>query len=62
MRETPRGVEFIGICSAHEVSDDRVAELTLQSSSGGKSKNEKADELSKKYTAEMRKKAHIIER
>jgi peptidyl-prolyl cis-trans isomerase SurA len=59
VRETPRGVEFIGICSAREVSDDRVAQLTLQSQGN---KNEKSDELSKKYTADLRKKARIIER
>ncbi len=59
VRETPRGVEFIAICSERDVSDDRVAALTLQAD-GDQSK--KADELSKKYTAELRDKAVIVER
>ena len=60
VRETDRGVEFIGVCSAKEVSDDRVAQLVFQSEaskSGGE-----ADKLSKEYTEELRKKARIIER
>jgi peptidyl-prolyl cis-trans isomerase SurA len=58
-RETDRGVEFIGICSAREVSDDKVAQLVFQSE-GSTDKN--ADELSKKYVDELRKKARIVER
>ena len=60
VRETDRGVEFIGVCSAKEVSDDRVAQLVFQSEaskSGGE-----ADKLSKEYTEELRKKARIVER
>ena len=30
VRETARGVEFIGVCSAREVSDDRVAKMVFQ--------------------------------
>ena len=60
VRETDRGVEFIGICSAREVSDDRVAQMVFQSEAA-KGSNE-ADELSKKYTEELRKKAKIVER
>jgi peptidyl-prolyl cis-trans isomerase SurA len=59
VRETERGVEFIGICSAREVSDDRVAQMVLN---GEKKADEKADEISKKYTDELRKKARIVER
>lgn len=58
-RETERGVEFIGICSSREVSDDRVAQLTLQNEGVG---NEKGDELSKKYMAEVKAKARIVKR
>jgi peptidyl-prolyl cis-trans isomerase SurA len=58
-RETDRGVEFIGICSSREVSDDKVAQMVFQSE-GGNDKN--ADELSNKYVEELRKKARIVER
>jgi len=61
VRETERGVEFIGICSAREVSDDRVAELKFQTDAG-KGGNANADELSKTYTQELREKAKIVER
>lgn len=58
-RETDRGVEFIGICSSREVSDDKAAQMVLQSEgSSGKD----ADELSTKYVEELRKKARIVER
>jgi peptidyl-prolyl cis-trans isomerase SurA len=56
---TKRGLEYIAICSGKEVSDDRVAELVLES---GKNQDEMAKQLSDKYTAELRKKARIIER
>ena len=59
VRETERGIEFIGICSSREVSDDRVAKLVF-SSEGEDDK--KGDELNKKYVAELRKKAIIVER
>jgi peptidyl-prolyl cis-trans isomerase SurA len=60
VRETERGVEFIGICSTREVSDDRVAQLVFQSEGGDD--NKKGDELSKKYVEELRAKARIVER
>lgn len=60
VRETERGVEFIGICSSREVSDDRVAQLVLQNE--GTDTNKKGDELSKKYLGELRSKARIVER
>lgn len=61
VRETQAGVEFIGICSSREVSDDRVAKLTLQAEGAeGDSKN--ADDLSKKYLEELRAKAKIVKR
>ena len=59
VRETDRGIEFIGICSSREVSDDRVAQLVFSSEGEG---DKKADELGKKYVAELREKARIIER
>jgi peptidyl-prolyl cis-trans isomerase SurA len=60
VRETDRGVEFIGICSAREVSDDRVAALVYQSDSA--SANEDGDAASEKLTRELRAKAQIIQR
>lgn len=60
VKETERGVEFIGICSAREVSDDRVAQMLMQADGG--STDEKAQELDKKYLAELREKAEIVER
>ncbi|WP_292536086.1 peptidylprolyl isomerase [Mesorhizobium sp.] len=58
-RETDRGVEFIGICSSREVSDDKAAQMVFQSEgSSGKD----ADALSTKYVEELRKKARIVER
>ncbi|MBX3575689.1 MAG: peptidylprolyl isomerase [Rhizobiaceae bacterium] len=59
VRETANGVEFIGVCSSREVSDDRVAQMVF-SSEGGIDK--KAEELSTKYVAELREKARIVER
>jgi peptidyl-prolyl cis-trans isomerase SurA len=53
-------VEFIGICSTREVSDDRVAQLVFQNEGGDGDK--KGDELSKKYVEELRAKARIVER
>ncbi|WP_184871150.1 peptidylprolyl isomerase [Mesorhizobium sangaii] len=59
-RETERGVEFIGICSSREVSDDKVAQMVFQSEGAGGDKN--ADELSKKYVDELKAKARIVKR
>lgn len=59
VRETERGVEFIGICSSREVSDDRVAQMVFQ---GEVAKSGEAEEVSKKYTAELRDKARIVKR
>ena len=59
VRETDRGVEFIGICSAREVSDDKVAAMVLQSEDNG---DGKTDELGRKYLAELKEKARIVER
>jgi len=61
VRETTVGVEFIGVCSSREVSDDRVAKLTFQAE-GMESGAKDSDDLSKKYTEELRAKATIVER
>jgi peptidyl-prolyl cis-trans isomerase SurA len=60
LRETDRGVEFIGICSSREVSDDRVAQLVFQNEDADK--NKVGEELSKKYVGELRAKARIVQR
>lgn len=60
VRETERGVEFVGVCSSREVSDDRVAQMVFQSEQAG---GGGADEdLSKKLTEELRSKAQIVRR
>ena len=58
-RETDKGVEFIGVCSAREVSDDRVAQMVFSTEGGD---DARAGELSKKYLAELREHAKIQER
>ncbi|MBZ9852598.1 peptidylprolyl isomerase [Mesorhizobium sp. CA13] len=58
-RQTERGVEFIGICSSREVSDDKVAQMVFQSEG---SNDKAADDLSKKYVDELKAKARIVKR
>lgn len=55
--ETPRGVEFIGVCSLRVASDDRVAELTVMQQR--QQDGESTETLSKTYTDELRAKARI---
>lgn len=62
VRETERGVEFLGVCSAREVSDDRAATMVLQSQQGASAANDETDKLSEKLTKELRGKAHIVRR
>lgn len=59
VRETDRGVEFIGVCSTREVSDDRVARMVFQSEEASGSSFER---LSEEYTNELREKARIVSR
>ncbi len=59
IRVTDRGVEFIGICRAREVSDDRVAQMVFRNEG---TQNEKAEELSDKYMTELKAKARIVKR
>lgn len=60
VRETDRGVEFIGICSQREVSNDRVARMVFGAEDAGK--DQSGEDLSKKYTDELRKAAQIVKR
>lgn len=59
IRETERGVEFIGICSTREVSDDYVARLVFQSE---QQTDISAEKVSEEAMAELREKARIIKR
>ena len=59
VRETERGVEFIGICSAREVSDDRVAQMVFGAEQAG---GEDSEGASKKLTDQLRAKAAIVRR
>ena len=59
VRETERGLEFIGICSSREVSDDKVAQLMFDSEGKG---DDTADALSTKYLGELKAKARIVKR
>lgn len=62
VRETDRGVEFIGVCSSREISDDRVAQMVFQNEEAGTEENSASEEMSKKYLDELRAKATIVER
>ena len=50
VRETEAGIEFIGICSAREVSDDQAARMVLSAEGD---LDEKGKEMSEKYLAEL---------
>lgn len=60
VKETPRGLEFIGVCSQREVSNDRVARMVFGAEDAGK--NETGEALSKKYTDELHKRGQIVKR
>ena len=59
VRETDRGVEFIGVCSTREVSDDRVAQMVFQNENSG---NDAMEKEAQAYLAELRKNARISQR
>ena len=61
-RVTERGVEYLAICKKREVNDDVAAEMVFRAEDLAKAKGEESDENSKKYIAELRKKATITER
>ena len=58
-KQTERGVEFIGICSSREVSDDRVAQMVFQAEQGGGASDDAAAD---KLMKELRSKAQIVRR
>lgn len=57
-RVTERGIEFIGVCSAKTVSDDKAAELVFRAENNDAGETEEA----KKYLAQLRKRAIIANR
>jgi len=59
IRDTDRGVEFIQVCSARQVSDDFVAQLVFQAE---QETNEGMEQMSNKYQAELRERARITRR
>src|SRR5690606_13132604 len=59
VRETERGVEFIGICSSRQVSDDKVAQLMFDAEGKG---DDADDALSAKYLGELKTRARIVKR
>lgn len=59
VRDTDRGVEFIAICSAREVSDDHVAQLVFQAENQS---GNGLEALSEKYQTELRERARINRR
>ncbi|MCJ8053517.1 peptidylprolyl isomerase [Shinella curvata] len=61
-RVTERGVEYLAICKKREVNDDVAAEMVFRAEDLAKSKGNEGDENSKKYLAELRKKATITDR
>lgn len=61
IRDTTRGVEFLAVCKATTISDDRVAQLNFQLDKA-KSKSESVSASEKKFVKELRDKAVIIRR
>jgi len=61
-RVTERGVEYLAICKKREVNDDVAAEMVFRAEDLSKAKTGENDENSRKYLAELRKKATITER
>ena len=61
-RVTERGVEYLAICMKREVNDDVAAEMVFRAEDLAKAKTGEEDVNSKKYVAELRKKATITER
>lgn len=59
VRQTDRGVEFIGVCSTREVSDDRVAQMVFQTED---SNEEQVEEMTEEYMEELRERSEIVER
>lgn len=62
IRVTERGVEYLAICNKREVNDDYAGELVFRAEDASKTSDSASEENSRKYLAELRKKATITER
>ncbi len=62
--DTDKGVEFLGVCSTRQVSDDRVARMVFSqedaAAAGDGKKDASAEAADKKYLDELRSKAKIV--
>lgn len=61
VRETEKGIEFLAVCSKKSVSDDNAARV-LEQEKEFESFNDKGDEFSKSFLAELKSKSKIIYR
>ncbi len=61
VKETDNGVEFLAVCSKRSVSDDTTARV-LEQEKEFESFNDKGDEFSKSFLAELKSKSKIIYR
>ncbi|WP_436118436.1 SurA N-terminal domain-containing protein [Phyllobacterium sp. LjRoot231] len=63
-QDTDKGVEFLGVCSTRQVSDDRVARLVFSqeatAAAGDGKQDASAAAVDKKYLEELRSKAKIV--
>lgn len=58
VRDTDRGVEFIGVCNTRQLSDDHVAKLVFESEG---TEDTSIEQLSEDLTAELRESARIVQ-
>ena len=61
VKKTPRGIEFLAICSKRSVNDDMAAQVMSQAEEF-ESFNERGSEIAESYLAELKSKAQIIYR
>lgn len=61
VKKTPRGIEFLAICSKRSVNDDMAAEVMSQAEEF-ETFNERGSEIAESYLAELKSKAQIIYR
>ncbi len=62
IRDTEKGVEFLGVCKTRQVSDDRVAQLVFSQEAAGGQGDKDSEALSKNYLEDLRKAAKIVTR
>ena len=57
--DTDKGVEYLGVCSTRQVSDDRVARMVFAEEQNAGGKDATAEAVDKKYLEDLRSKAKI---